>query len=216
MRTEIDATLVLMQWLSPAYPVGAFAYSHGLEAAVEAGWVSDARGLEDWLSDVLLHGTGRNDALLIAAAYRAETRLEVDEIDTTARAFAPSKERLTEADRIGAAFGDTTGAIWATDLAGLVYPVALGRAARLEGLPQALTATLHLQAFTSNLIAAGQRLLPVGQTEGQAMLRRLSALCPQIAADTDAGDLSELASTAFLTDIASMRHETQYSRIFRT
>jgi len=215
MATDAQV-LILSQWLSPAYPVGAFAYSHGLEAATGAGWVSNAADLENWLEDVLLSGTGRSDALFIAASWQAEDRDTLEDIDAVARAFASTKERLFETDQQGGAFASVTGAIWSIALTGLCYPVALGAAAALEGIPLGLTQQVYLQAFLSNLVAAGQRLLPLGQTEAQAILRRLTGLIPAVATDTQSGDLAELSSTAFLSDIASMQHETQHARIFRT
>jgi len=214
MSTE--AILTLTQWLSPAYPVGAFAYSHGLEAAADAGQVINAETLRDWLETALLHGAGWNDGLFLAAAYRAPDADALAEIDATARAFAASKERLMETGLQGDAFGAVTDAVWHTDLATLCYPVAVGRAAAIRALPQDLTATLYLQAFSSNLIAAGQRLLPIGQTEAQRLLRALMPLCIRIAADTAPGSLDQLGASAFLGDIAAMRHEIQHSRIFRT
>ena len=214
MRT--DAVLTLAQWLSPAYPVGAFAYSTGLEAAVASGWVTDGSGLEDWLAEGREYGAGRNDALLLAAAYRAETPEALAEIDATARAFAASKERLTETEAQGRAFVAVTQGIWGGDDAPLTYPVALGAAAAREGLPLALTQSMYLQAFLSNLVAAGQRLLPVGQAEGQAILARLTRRLAAVAEATQHGDLDTLSATAYLTDIAAMRHETQTTRIFRT
>ncbi len=214
MRT--DAVLTLAQWLSPAYPVGAFAYSHGLEAAVATGWVQDGAALEAWLAEVLGFGAGHNDALLIAAAWRAEGKDAVAEVDAVARAFAGSKERLRETDQQGRAFAAVTVAIWGGDPAGVVYPVALGAAASRASLPLELTQLMYLQAFLSNLVAAGQRLLPVGQTEGQAVLRRLTARIPAVAAETESGNLDRLSATAFLTDIAAMHHETLPTRMFRT
>ncbi|MEV8466931.1 urease accessory UreF family protein [Fluviibacterium sp. DFM31] len=211
-----QGVLTLTQWLSPAYPVGAFAYSCGLEGAVDLGQVSDEASLEAWLRDLLHHGASHGDALFLAATYRADTPEAVAGIDATARAFAPSRERLQEADHLGAAFAKITGAVWAQDLDGLTYPVAVGRAARLAGLPQDLTAAMYLQAMLSNLLAAAQRLMPLGQSAAQAMLHRLTPLCSEIAAQTAQGDLDTLSSTSFLADIASMHHETQYARIFRT
>ncbi|MEP3347961.1 MAG: urease accessory UreF family protein [Litoreibacter sp.] len=208
--------LTLAQWLSPAYPIGAFAYSHGLEGAVDQAWVKDAASLEGWLADVLNHGGGRSDALLIAAAMKAANDAELAKIDATARAFAASKDRLLETSQQGASFATVTRSVWGTGLSSYTYPVALGAAAASAGLPIGLTQIMYLQAFASNLIAAGQRLLPVGQTEGQAILHRLTPRLPEIADDTVHGDVSRLNSTAFLGDIASMKHETQYSRIFRT
>lgn len=215
MLTNADF-LTLSQWLSPAYPVGAFAYSHGLEALADHGDVGDVEGLCVFLEDILRFGSGHSDALFLAAAYRADNSADLCGINQTARAFAPSKERLFETEQQGHAFGSVTSQIWKTDPKGLVYPVALGYAAKCEGLPLLPTSTLYLQAFVSNLVAAGQRLCPIGQTDAQRIVRKLSPLCAQIAEMTSDGNLDHLTSTAFLADIASMKHETQYSRIFRT
>ncbi|MGG7646135.1 urease accessory protein UreF [Rhodovulum sp. YNF3179] len=212
MPTEADV-LTLGQWLSPSFPVGAFAYSHGLEAAVADGHVRDAEGLRGWLCDVLELGTGRCDAILLGAAARAAPA-EWDGIDAAARAFAASRERLVEADRQGRAFARTTSAVWGLDVPALTLPVAVGAAAGLRGLPVTLTAAMYLQAFTGNLVQAAQRLAPVGQTEGQSVLAALTPLCQAIAAEAAEAPLEALASAAFLSDVAAMRHETMETRIF--
>ncbi|MEQ9693085.1 urease accessory protein UreF [Shimia sp. SDUM112013] len=208
--TEI---LTLTQWFSPAYPVGAFAYSHGLEWAVESDQVTDAASCKAWVTDVLRDGAARNDVILMAEAYRADNPQAVDAI---VRALASSKERLMETRLQGEAFCAATSAIWARDLSGLTYPVAMGHAARLENLSLELTAQMYLQAFMSNLIAAAMRLVPLGQTEGQQVIRDLTPLCAEIASKAIGQRLDDLGSAAFLADIAAMKHETQYSRIFRT
>lgn len=205
--------LTLAQWFSPAYPIGAFAYSHGLEWAIEAADVQDATSLRAWVRDVLEFGSGRNDALFIAAAYLADDPVPVN---ATCCAFAPSKERLKETDLQGAAFCDITSGIWDIELPALTYPVAVGRAARLCELPLMLTSQMYLQSFASSLISVGMRLIPLGQREGHELIRDLTPLCSEIAQDTLHDDLSGLSSTTFLPDIASMKHETQYSRVFRT
>lgn len=210
-----DAVLTLSQWLSPAYPIGAFAYSHGLEALVEAGRVTRPEALTDWLNDILERGAGHSDTLFLGAAYKAKSA-EIPEIDAACRAFAPSKERLMEANLQGAAFCNTTSQVWDLVLEGLTYPVAVGRAARLLDLPLELTKQMYLQAFLSNLVSVAMRLLPIGQTAGQTLIQALTPLCRDIAAKTAIQDISELSSTTFLSDIAAMKHETQYSRIFRT
>jgi len=215
MNTDTDI-LTLAQWLSPAYPLGSFAYSHGLEWAVKAGEVTDRHSLEAWLWDVLRHGTGWCDALFLAAAFHAGTAADCDRIDATCLAFAPSAERQRETAWQGAAFCDVTARVWALDLALQSFPVAVGRAARLAGLPLLLTSQFYLQAFHSNLVAAAQRLLPFGQTEAQRVVHNLAPLCRDIAQATQDGDLDRLTSTAFGADIASMKHETQHARIFRT
>lgn len=209
------ALLTLAQWLSPSFPVGAFSYSHGLEWAVECGQVTDAGSFRDWLGDILQHGTGRNDAVLLACAYRADAD-DLPEIDATARAFAPSAERLLETDQQGAAFCRTTAAIWGEGLSGLTYPVALGHAAARHGIPLPQTCAMYLHGFASNLTSAAIRLVPLGQTEGQSVLTALTPLCETIARDATRLTLDDLGGMAVLADIASMKHETQYTRLFRS
>ncbi|WP_420862666.1 urease accessory protein UreF [Algirhabdus cladophorae] len=208
--------LTLAQWFSPAYPVGAFNFSHGLEKAVEDGQVKDAPDLQRWLLTVLEHGTGRSDALFAAAAYHAPTAVELADINAQACAFAPCAERLKESQLQGAAFCKITDRIWAMMPLDLCFPVAVGWAAQRNDLPLVPTISLYLQAFVGNLAAAGQRLAPIGQTDAQALIKTLGPTCEAIAQDSQNGDLTLLSSTTFLADIASMRHETQYARIFQT
>ena len=217
MDTPTDADiLTLTQWLSPAYPVGGFAYSHGLESAIDAGTVASVQDAKAWIWDVLEHGSGWNDALFLFAAYNAQDVDALGDIDSMARAFCASSERVMETDLLGQSFGQVTGDVWAIELTQLSYPVAVGRAAHLQGLPILLTAKMFLQAFASNLVACATRLVPLGQTDAQRLIRDLTPLCEQITQDAWLADLDHLSSTAFLADIASMTHETQYSRIFRT
>lgn len=215
MTTNRDI-LTLAQWLSPAFPVGAFAYSHGLEAAVQAGWVTSGSDLAEWLEDVIANGSGRNDCILLRAAYEAEGPEGLAEVNAVAKAMAASGERQLEQVLQGAAFCKTTGAIWGGEGAEYLYPVALGAAAAKLRIDVTLTATLYLHAITSNLISAAQRLMPLGQTEGQAVLSALAPLCENTAKSAMALTCDDLQSTAFLSDIAAMRHETQQPRIFRS
>lgn len=217
MRTPMntDALLTLAQWLSPGFPVGAYAYSHGLEQAIDSGAVRDVAALGLWLEDIIAHGSGRCDVILLGAAYRADAE-NVAETDATARAFCASSGRLTETADQGAAFARTVDAVWATDLGALTYPVALGRAAGLRGLPLDLTARMYLHAFTANLISAAVRLVPLGQTEGQRLLARLAPLIAQTSKSALGETVDDMTSTCFAADIAAMNHETQYSKVFRT
>lgn len=214
--TETADILTLAQWFSPAYPVGAFSYSHGLEQAIEAGYVTDADSLNGWISDVVMHGAGQSDGLFVAAAYLASDAVKRGEIDAMCRALTASRERLLETEAQGDAFCRATAAVWDVPLKALTFPVAVGTAARLQDLPLVLTSSMYLHAFASNLVTAGMRLVPLGQTEGHVLIRALAPLCQRIAEDTAHGDLDALTNTAFAADIAAMHHETQYSRIFRT
>ena len=210
-----DALLTLAQWMSPAFPVGAFAYSHGLERVIDRGDLQDAAALSLWLEDILNHGSGQSDVVLLAAAFHAKPE-EVDFIDATARAFCASSERLTETLDQGAAFGRTVDDIWGTDIGTQSYPVAVGRAASAKGLPLEITAEFYLHAMMANLVSAAVRLVPLGQTEGQAVLAGLAPQIKQIAEVSVTLGLDALSSSCFATDIAAMHHETQYSKVFRT
>ncbi len=217
MATATDAAfLTVLQWVSPLFPVGGFAYSHGLEAAVEAGKVADAADLEAWLEDVLRFGGGHADALFLAAAYKAPDLAALRRIDALCRAFAPSHERLMETDLQGAAFGQVAQEVWRAGAGACTFPVAVGHAARAEALPLEMVGPAFLHAFAANLVSAALRLMPLGQTAGQRVLRTLAPVIRAVAQDTAHGDPDRLSGTAFLVDIASMHHETQRSRIFRT
>lgn len=209
----MNHALTLMQWLSPAFPVGAFAYSHGLEQAVADGLVTDADSLRDWIAALLRDGSGWADAILLTVAYCADDPKEVDAI---ARAFAASAERLKETDLQGAAFCDTARAVWDLPIAGLTYPVAVGAAARAMGIPLDETLPLYLHAFASNLVAAAQRLMKLGQTDGQKLLAALAADIETTAQNARLCTLDDLSANSFASDITAMRHETLTHRIFRT
>ncbi len=152
---------------------------------------------------------------MLAAAYTAPVD-GVADIDAAARAFAASTERLLETDQQGAAFARTVDQVWGTELGRLTYPVAVGRAAAVMGLPLDQTAQMYLHAFAANLISASVRLVPLGQTEGQDLLARLAPLITATATRAIDTPLDHLASPCFGADIAAMQHETLYSKVFRT
>ncbi len=207
------AVQVLAAWLSPAYPVGAYSYSHGLEWAVEAGAVTGPAALEAWAADLLEFGAGRTDAILLRHAYAAPDAAAVAEL---AAALAPSAERHLETVAQGAAFAKVTAAAWGLALDPAPYPVVFGRAARLMDLPLELCVTLFLQAFAANIVSAGVRLIPIGQTDGQRITARLTPLAARVAAETEGAALDDVGGCAALADIAAMRHETQGTRLYRS
>lgn len=217
-RMTIDPHLLtLTQWLSPAYPLGAFAYSHGLETAVQAGWVSDAPTLEAWLRDVLAEGSGKTDALWIwQAAQATQGGTPLAELDALARAWSPAAERLREAERQGAAFASVTAEVWALDLPPMLLPVALGAAARQMGMDPEQVSGLYLHAFAGALVSVAQRLMPLGQTAAQGVLARLTPVCIEVAQTAGRMSLDDMASIAFLSDVAAMRHETLEPRLFQS
>ena len=138
------------------------------------------------------------------------------DIAALAAVLSPSAERRMETMQQGAAFAATTRAVWGLDLPDMAYPVAVGRAAGLKGLPVLPVAQVWLQAFASNLVQAAQRLMPLGQTEGQRILAGLAPFCGTVGAQAARSDLSTIGASGFAIDIASMQHETQSPRIFRS
>lgn len=205
--------LTLAQWLSPAFPVGAFAFSHGLETAIQEGRVKDSATLEAWLHDLMDFGSARSDVVLLSAAYKSDA---FDDVQSAALAFQSSAERLEETRQLGAAFCRTVRDVWGIDLPGLAYPVAIGRAASMRAIPLKQTAALYAHAFLANLISAAVRLVPLGQTEGQAVLARMQENCERLGQDAECFTLDDLSSAAFLSDIQAMRHETLTPRIFQS
>jgi len=215
MNTNHDV-LTLAQWLSPAFPVGGFAYSHGLETAIQSGTIANASDLEKWISDVLNYGSGRNDCILLRVAHGCGSDAALEDVNQTALAVSASSERVLETQLQGNAFSQTTAAIWGGDKAALCYPVAVGNTSAHMQLDVDLTASFYLHAFASNLVSAAVRAVPLGQTDGQRVLAALIPMCDQIAKDTQGTTLNDLSSTAFLSDIAAMQHETLQPRIFRS
>ena len=168
--------------------------------------------------DVVQHGAGRTDAIVLAHAWRAEAADDgaaLDDLAELALALAPSAERLLETEAQGAAFAAVTAQVWGQG-APAPYPVALGRAASRQGIALDAVLTGWLQAFVSNLVSAAIRLVPLGQTEGQAIIADLRPVCRTVAAQAGDAPLSAIGGCAFAADIASMRHETQDVRLFRS
>ncbi|AXS42328.1 urease accessory protein UreF [Breoghania sp. L-A4] len=238
--TEPAALYRLLAWLSPSFPVGAFSYSHGLEWAVEDGTVTNAATLQCWLEDVLRHGSGRSDAILLARAHEAfsddDLRL-CAEIAELAAALQPSRERHLEATAQGSAFLATIEAAWpmqdaamAERLAALMPPptplhhpigtwthaVAVGILAAGHGIERAATIHAYLNAFTSNLVSAAIRAVPLGQSDGQRVIAALEPLITEVTREALTAPLDDIGSATFRADIASQRHETQYTRLFRS
>jgi urease accessory protein len=225
---EAAALYRLMTWLSPAFPVGGFSYSSGIEWAVEAGDITNAGSLKDWLAAMLTDGSGLCDAIFLAHAHRAvaaDNDRALREVAELAAAFVPSRERQLETTTQGRAFIEIARAAWDCDgLAhavaqcggAIVYPVAVGivSAAHAIRLEPALHAFLH--ALVSNWISAAARLIPLGQTDCQRVLAALEPAVSETAKRAIAAKFDDLGSATFRADLASLRHETQYTRLFRS
>nr|WP_235885205.1 urease accessory protein UreF [Bradyrhizobium frederickii] len=225
---EAAALYRLMTWLSPAFPVGGFSYSSGIEWAVEAGDIVDIATLADWLDAMLGDGSGFCDATFLVHAYRAAEagdEAALNDIAELAAAFVPSREQQLETSSQGRAFIDITRAAWnaegldamvAACRTAMVYPVAVGVVAAQHGVPLAPTLHAFLHALVSNWISAASRLIPLGQTDSQRVLVRLEAAVTATADRALNATLDDLGSATFRADLASLRHETQYTRLFRS
>lgn len=211
--TTDAALLTLAQWFSPAFPVGAFSFSHGLDWLISTGVLTDRESIERWIGRVLMQGNGRTDLILLAHAWRGS---DAAGLDALARALAPSAERLTETMEQGHSFIRAVNSGWNLDLQPCVYPVAVGVAARACHLPLAPAARLYLHAFAAALASAATRAVPLGQTAGQLILSNMSPVIDHLCQEALDLPLDAIGSAAFAADIASMNHETQYSRMFRT
>lgn len=215
----------LLIWLSPAFPVGSFAYSQGIETAIAKGWITDAASLHDWLSALIDHGALRNDLIILSLIRRAPDEAAVRDLAELATALQPSKERAEETLTQGRAFMDAYRAGWADTAAvlpplalekAITLPVAVGFAARGHALPLEATLLAYATAFQTNLVSAAIRLGVIGQFDGQ---RLLAELLPQLRdacrfAISAAED--DLGGAAFAADLASSLHETQQTRLFRS
>lgn len=219
----------LLAWLSPAYPIGAFSYSHGVETAIEEGFIKDRASLIAWLRSVVAEGTGRVDGALFAAAWHAASERDwptFDAIAERAAAWRGTSEMALESRQQGGSFLSITRTAWphadldAADrrLNGeIALPVAVALAAAAHAIPLEAALGGYLHAFAANLISAAVRAVPLGQSDGQRALAALeNTVNETVAAALAVESLDEVGTATPLLDWCSLRHETQYTRLFRS
>jgi urease accessory protein len=223
--------LRLQSWLSPAFPTGSYSYSHGIEWAVEAGHIHDRKSLVDWLEADLCYGSGRNEAIFFVEAWRSaslddgEKLLEIAEL---AAAFRGTSEFALETSQQATACLATLRRVWPDPLIeslselfpGLriapVFSVILGVRAARQDIPATVALPAFLQSYLANLVTAGVRLVPLGQTDGQLGIAELEPAVLAVASEAEQATIHDLGSAAFMVDLASASHETQYTRLFRS
>ena len=221
---EPAALYRLMAWLSPAFPTGAFSYSSGLEWAVEAGDVTDEESLRAWLETIIREGSGFCDAVFFTHAWRAAAQRDSARLRAVAElalAFAPTKEKYLETTAQGSAFFDTVRAAWPAEALDVVdgdiaLPIAVAVTCAAHAIAEKPALACMLQACAANLVSAGVRLIPLGQTQGQRLLAQLEPMVLATATRATATPLDEIGSITLRADLASMHHETQYTRLFRS
>jgi urease accessory protein len=226
------ALLRLQSWLSPAFPTGCYSYSHGLEWAVEAGHVHDRESLVDWLEADLRFGSGRNEVIFFSEAWRCamddDREEELFGIAQLAAAFRGTSEFALESSQQAAACLATLRKVWPDDVLDWlsqilherkVQPtlaVVLGVRSARQGIPASLALSAFLQSYIANFVTAAVRLIPLGQTDGQLAIANLENTVLIASAEGKTATIDDLGSAAFMVDLASMEHETQYTRLFRS
>jgi urease accessory protein len=225
------AFLRLGSWLSPAFPTGSYSYSHGLESAIQAGFINNRMSLSDWLEADLCYGSGRNEAIFFNEAWRSakdDDRVRLFEIVELAAAFRGTSELALESSQQARACLATLRRVWPDSLLDWleevlrerhVQPalaVVLGIRSARQGIPAGLALPSFLQSYIANLVTAGVRLVPLGQTDGQLTIAALEESVLAASALAMKATKEDLGSAAFMVDIVSMAHETQYTRLFRS
>jgi urease accessory protein len=225
------ALLRLQSWLSPTFPTGSYSYSHGLEAAVAAGEIHDRWSLVDWLDADLRYGSGRNDAIFFHEVWRSSMngdRARLVDIAELAAAFRGTAEFALESSQQAAAYLATLGHAWpdrvldwlSARLSEARVPptpaVVLGIRSAREGVPVSVALPAFLQSYVANLVTAGVRLIPLGQTAAQLAIAELEAAVIAVSTRAEGATIDDLGSAAFMVELASIAHETQYSRLFRS
>jgi urease accessory protein len=223
--------LRLQSWLSPAFPTGAYSYSHGLEWAIEADHISDRKTLVDWLDADLRHGSGRNEAIFFITAFNGATvwdRAKIFEVAELAAAFRATKELALESTQQAEACIATLQRVWPDRLLRWLLrtlrdrnvppavAVALGVRTARAGIAIDLALPAFLQSYIANQVSAGVRLIPLGQTDGQIAVADLEHAVLAISAEARTRTIDDIGSAAFMVDLASMAHENQYTRLFRS
>ncbi|WP_182086893.1 urease accessory UreF family protein [Aureimonas sp. ME7] len=227
MRTTLDAEasaallpalLKLQTWLSPAFPVGAFGYSHGLEAAIAEGRIAGADACRGWIETLVRHGSLWNDLVLLGAAHRAAAcgdEVELRSLGEFAVALSGCAERRRETLELGAAF-TRAAEPWGGSGAEWPYPVAVGALAARHAIPRLLTLSAYAHALAANLLSVAVRLVPLGQGAAVGILHDLEPFLAETAERAEGASPDDLGSASILSDISAMRHETLSTRLFRT
>jgi urease accessory protein len=219
--------LRLQSWLSPTFPNGAYSYSHGLEWAVEAGHVHDRSSLVDWLEADLCYGSGRNEAVFFSEAYRCaidDDRAKLMRVAELAAASRGTSEFALESSQQATACLNTLRQVWFDQILDFlsemqfqpVLAVVLGARSAKERIPARVALPAFLHSYVANLVTAGVRLIPLGQTDGQRAIAELETVVLFASAQGTCATLDDLGSAGFMVELASIAHETQYTRLFRS
>ena len=197
----------LLQLASPTLPVGAYSYSQGLEAAVEAGIVRDAASAQRWIGDVLEFSVARMEAPLLWRMMHGE------DLDERFRATRETAELLAETLQMGHSLAVLLKDLTDATVAARSYPAVYAFAVRQWEIEPRAALVAYLWSWTENQVMAAIKCVPLGQTAGQRILLSLGERLEGIA---DKAVTTELSNFVPGLAMLSSRHEKQYSRLFRS
>ena len=216
MTTSTDPLARLLQLASPALPVGAYSYSGGLEAAVEARIVHDAASAERWIGDVLEHSVARMEAPVLWRMMRGPGGLKNwNDFFLASRETAELRAETVQMGFSLARLLEDLGA-GTIDLEEPAFPAAFAFAVSAWGIEARAALQAYLWAWLENQVMAAVKSVPLGQTDAQAMLLRLGGRLAHLADEVTRIQDEELVNFTPGLAILSARHETQYSRLFRS
>ena len=202
---------VLQNWFSASFPIGAFAYSHGLETAIQNNVVTDPNTLTDWLEFILKYGSGYNDGLCLKATYQGE------DVNQLCLSLSAGHERELETLEQGCAFATAVNKSYGLSLPnGLAYPIAVGMASAQLHLDLLLTLQCYLQGFAANMISVGARSIPIGQIAAQKCLVEIFPIIKTLAIKLLQTPLTDIGGCAVFGDLMSLQHEENIPRLYRT
>ncbi len=211
IEPKFDYHQLLLSWFSPNFPIGSYNFSHGLEAAIDMNFVNDIVSLENWITYLISYGSGRNDSILLSNTYQGK------KINDLAFALCTSKERWVETKQLGNAFCKNINENWSFNIGNnLAYPVAVGKAGAFFKIPLEQLLITFIQSFVSNLVNVGIKHIPLGHSDGQKILIKLLPTIKELALNYEDYDIDDVGTSAFISDLTSMYHETLKNRIYQT
>ena len=211
IEPKFDYHQLLLSWFSPNFPIGSYNFSHGLEAAIDMNFVNDIVSLENWITYLISYGSGRNDSILLSNTYQGK------KINDLAFALCTSKERWVETKQLGNAFCKNINENWSFNIGNnLAYPVAVGKAGAFFKIPLEQLLITFIQSFVSNLVNVGIKHIPLGHSDGQKILIKLLPTIKELALNYKDYDIDDVGTSAFISDLTSMYHETLKNRIYQT
>ena len=211
IEPKFDYHQLLLSWFSPNFPIGSYNFSHGLEAAIEMNYIRDIVSLENWINYLINCGSAKTDSILLSNSYKGRN------INELAFALCPSKERWIETKQLGNAFCKNITENWSFNIGNnLAYPVALGKAGAFFKIPLEQLLITFMQSFVSNLINVGIKHIPLGQSDGQKILVNQLPNIRKLALKYKKCEIDDIGTSAFISDLTSMYHETLNNRIYQT